>query len=216
MERLLQAYRVLSDGGQRADYDRRIGSASSGFVPPPRYSPVSNTPSYESDALEQFLAKPVVQLLVRQNLDGFAKSWRSAFAKTHDLNRISNVMSWSWAGFLCGPFYFCYRKMYAYAAAWTVAALGVSIVENALSLPAVSSGFFGVSVLIGMYAKGWYFSHVRSQAAKIEAASTEPSVRVALATSKGGSSWAACILVGLLCLVVSSIPDIIAVANGAQ
>jgi hypothetical protein len=211
MTRLVTAYRVLSNEQQRAQYEaslRAVGGGPDAPTAAPASPPVAQPlPPNAGTALDEFMAKPIVSLLIRTNIEKFRGSWTIAFAKTRTLAGASNAMSWSWQAFLFGPFYLCYRKMYAYAAAWTAAAFAISLMVFATHTEALSSVYSGLSIFLCLKTKGFYLQHVHSLTQKIETEYPDHASQVAVATAKGGTSWAACIFGGLACLIVASIPD---------
>lgn len=114
-----------------------------------------------------------------------------------------NASGWHWPAFLFGAFWMLYRRMYAVAAGWIAALVGLSFLEalvNASS--ALSTAItFGASATAGALGNHLYLRHADRIIAQARATYRDNAQALhAELAARGGTRWSAVVL-GLLAYV---------------
>lgn len=130
---------------------------------------------------------------VGRNFQVYRRKWR--------LDRPGhNASGWHWPAFLFGAFWMLYRRMYAVAAGWIAALLGLSFLESLINASsALSSAItLGASATAGALGNHLYLRHADSIIAEARAVhrGNTQALHAELA-ARGGTRWSAVVL-GLL------------------
>lgn len=115
---------------------------------------------------------------------------------------------WNWAAFFLGVFWFIYRKMYLYAAAYLGIGIVLTVVQARLG---ISEGFSNVISIVlgvgaGMLANNLYKTHVDKNIAETLSIVKGDEI-IPVLKAKGGTNLIASLIcaVGLVAIVVISI-----------
>jgi hypothetical protein len=126
------------------------------------------------------------------NADYYIRQWGRSRQRPFGL-------SWNWAAFFGGLLWMVYRKMYAYAVIYFVAAMAVgALIEGLhLSMTLKTACELGVVVFVGLKANGWYWLHAQRRVDEIVEATGDADRPSALLRS-GGTNRTAAVLIGAL------------------
>jgi len=147
---------------------------------------------------------------VQRNADYYLGKWKK-------LHQTGSKLSWNWAAFLFNTLWLFYRKMYAYG----FAVIGLSIVANILTLPFIiqnpdsTASLFatlvswlfslGIWFLIGIYGNYLYYKKFVNTYYSLKNQVSDSDVLLEILKYKGGTNWAAAILLLVVLLGLGAI-----------
>lgn len=102
-------------------------------------------------------------------------------SKFKQIVRRGNKKTWNWSAFLCGKFWFLYRKMY-------VQAIILFFINEVVSLiPHVGTIInLVLEIIIGIYANSVYFDHINKKLSEIDMIGYE--TKESIIITKGGTN----------------------------
>ena len=111
--------------------------------------------------------------------------------------------SWNWPAFFFTMFWLSYRKMYWYAAGWSLAFLIASTIDKSFMLAG--------PIILGVFSNAWYYRYARRKIQKIKSSISEPTAQLSAIQKAGGTSLVAMFIsivlyVGLAAAVTYFLP----------
>lgn len=144
--------------------------------------------------------RDIYRLFVGKNSDYYIQKWE-------EMESTGKKISWNWAGFLFGLFWFGYRKMYPHAFGLMIFSLILQYVQKVMNTEPIVVGLTNIliSVAIGMFGNLLYFEYTKSKIEEIKNTFSDDNSRNLEIVRAGGDSLSTAIAIGLMYIIASSV-----------
>lgn len=144
--------------------------------------------------------RDIYRLFVGKNADYYIQRWE-------EINTSGKKISWNWAGFLFGLFWFGYRKMYPHAFGLMIFSLILHYIQKIMNTDPFIVGLTNIviSVAIGMFGNFLYYEYAKSKIEEISNSIQDENMKNLEVARTGGESLATAVAVGLMYILASYI-----------
>lgn len=144
--------------------------------------------------------RDIYRLFVGKNSDYYIQRWE-------EINLSKSKISWNWAGFFFGLFWFAYRKMYSYTFGLMMFSLFLQYVQKIMNTDPIVIALTNIliSVVIGMFGNYLYYEYIKSKIATLDKSIPDENLRNLEIVRTGGESLSTAVAIGLLYIIASSI-----------
>lgn len=144
--------------------------------------------------------RDIYRLFVGKNSDYYVQRWE-------EMSATGTKISWNWAGFFFGLFWFAYRKMYPHTFGLMIFSLILHYIQKVMNTDPVVVAItnISISVAVGMFGNYLYYEYAKSKIEEIRRNIPEENRQNLEIVRVGGESLATAVAVMLMYLIASSI-----------